>query len=204
MMTGNLNSDVNSNPPFPGKERHLLRAQLARIQHNTDICPNGLYDKEKDEETGEYKLAEDAPSMKTDDLSDTANWAHLHPFILKSGRCEHYIPAGLDDEKREELENELNEKDKPEERFRAINEDAGMEGEQEAWTHKLKGDKQVYGDNCYGVNVITSNRWPGATTVAKGGKFYSIYIGDAIKAAGNLYNPTEPPALNKDPAETDD
>jgi len=33
LLTGNLNSSVDTNPPFPGKERHLLRAQLARIQH---------------------------------------------------------------------------------------------------------------------------------------------------------------------------
>jgi len=30
-MTGDLNASINSNPPFPGKERHFLRAQLARI-----------------------------------------------------------------------------------------------------------------------------------------------------------------------------
>jgi radial spoke head protein 4A len=35
MMTGCLNADVDSNPPFPGKERHFLRAQLARIFHGT-------------------------------------------------------------------------------------------------------------------------------------------------------------------------
>ena len=31
MLTGNLNAAVQSVPAFPGKERHLLRAQLARI-----------------------------------------------------------------------------------------------------------------------------------------------------------------------------
>jgi radial spoke head protein 4/6 len=34
MLTGNLNASVDSCPPFPGKERNLLRAQIARIQHN--------------------------------------------------------------------------------------------------------------------------------------------------------------------------
>ena len=51
MMTGQLNASVNSCPPFPGKERHFLRAQLARLQHTTEICPKGLY--EIDEETNE-------------------------------------------------------------------------------------------------------------------------------------------------------
>jgi radial spoke head protein 4A len=44
ILTGNLNGDVESNPTFPGKERHFLRAQLARIFHSTIICPKGLYE----------------------------------------------------------------------------------------------------------------------------------------------------------------
>ena len=34
-LSGDLNAGVDSQPPFPYKERHLLRAQLARIQHAT-------------------------------------------------------------------------------------------------------------------------------------------------------------------------
>ena len=49
VFTGNLNTTIDSCPPFPGKERHLLRCQLARITHATEICPKGLY--EVDEET---------------------------------------------------------------------------------------------------------------------------------------------------------
>jgi radial spoke head protein 4/6 len=49
VFTGNLNSTIDSCPPFPGKERHLLRCQIARITHATEICPKGLY--EIDEET---------------------------------------------------------------------------------------------------------------------------------------------------------
>jgi radial spoke head protein 4A len=49
MLTGKLNSELDTNPPFPGKERHYLRAQLARIQHTCEIIPKGLF--EIDEET---------------------------------------------------------------------------------------------------------------------------------------------------------
>jgi len=35
---------------------------------------------------------------------DLGAWGHTNALILKSGRCSHFIPAGLDDEKREELE----------------------------------------------------------------------------------------------------
>lgn len=56
-MTGELNADLNSNPVFPGKERHFLRAQLARIFAATTISPKGLF--EIDEETNLMKFAED-------------------------------------------------------------------------------------------------------------------------------------------------
>ena len=46
---GNLNATIDSNPPFPGKERHLLRAQIARITFATSIIPKGLL--EFDDET---------------------------------------------------------------------------------------------------------------------------------------------------------
>jgi radial spoke head protein 4A len=49
VFSGNLNSTIDSCPPFPGKERHLLRATLARITHATELCPKGMY--EIDEET---------------------------------------------------------------------------------------------------------------------------------------------------------
>jgi len=44
VLTGNLNAKIDSCPPYPGKERHLLREQLARITHSTEICPKGLYE----------------------------------------------------------------------------------------------------------------------------------------------------------------
>lgn len=49
VITGDLNASINSNPPFPGKERHFVRAQLARIFHATAIIPKGLF--ELDEES---------------------------------------------------------------------------------------------------------------------------------------------------------
>ena len=49
VFSGDLNSTIESNPPFPGKERHFLRAQLARIFTATSISPKGLF--EFDDET---------------------------------------------------------------------------------------------------------------------------------------------------------
>jgi len=51
MFTGDLNATFFSNPPFPGKERHLLRAQLARIFSATAIVPAGMYELVEVEDT---------------------------------------------------------------------------------------------------------------------------------------------------------
>ena len=43
MLTGNLDAPVNSYPFFSGKERALLRAQIARITAATVIAPAGVF-----------------------------------------------------------------------------------------------------------------------------------------------------------------
>lgn len=42
-LTGSLDSEVAGHPPFPGKEREFLRAQIARITSATLISPEGLF-----------------------------------------------------------------------------------------------------------------------------------------------------------------
>jgi len=84
------------------------------------LVPKGLF--EIDEETNEPKYAEDFAMPKSDELKSLEAWSHGVPLIFESGRCSHYIPAHLDEEAREELQNKLSEEEKQEE-FRAINED---------------------------------------------------------------------------------
>jgi hypothetical protein len=138
---------------------------------------------------------------KTQELKDLGSWAHNLPIILNSGRCSHYIPTGLDDEKREELEGQLNEQDKTEERFRVVADDSNVVGETPAWTSKTSGDTTTFGENCYATNVVCSNRWPGSVTVSKSGKFFTIYVGDIVKKGDNYFNPCEPPIVQSDPTE---
>ena len=137
MMTGDLNAKIDSCPPFPGTERNLLRAQLARIQHGTELCPKGLY--EIDEETGEQKYAEEFAIPKTDELKSLEVWGHSHQIILNAGRCSHYVPAELEEEAREEMMGKLNEEDKTEERYKAVSEDNTLMS-QPAWNSKVSGD----------------------------------------------------------------
>ena len=47
-MKGDLNAAVNTMIPFPGKEKHFLKAQLVRITHNCEIVPGGLYTPDDD------------------------------------------------------------------------------------------------------------------------------------------------------------
>jgi hypothetical protein len=87
VFTGNLNATLDTNPPFPGKERHFLRAQIARITHGTVLIPKGLL--EIDEETNKEKFTEEFTVPGTDELKSLEAWAHHHPLILKAGRITH-------------------------------------------------------------------------------------------------------------------
>lgn len=49
MLTGDLDAAVPSYPPFPGTEKNLLRAQLARISGATLISPDGFFKLDEDE-----------------------------------------------------------------------------------------------------------------------------------------------------------
>jgi len=90
IFTGNLNANIDTNPAFDGKERHLLRATLARIFHATAIVPKGLF--VKDDETEEIKFSEDFIFPKTDDLRDIKSWSNVHEVILQAGRTKHIAP----------------------------------------------------------------------------------------------------------------
>lgn len=177
VFTGNLNANIDSCPPFPGKERHLLRAQLARIVHATSIIPKGL--QEIDPDSNEIKFSAEFAMPGTNELQSMETWTRAHPILLKAGRCTHAVPAHIGEEEKEEYMAKLEENDKTVERFSTgLNEDVPIPGLETAWISKIVGDTQSYkgapgkeGDITYAVNVIKSLRWPGALTVCKGGKF---------------------------------
>lgn len=142
VFTGNLNTEIDCCPPFPGKERHLLRCQLARITHGTEICPKGLY--EIDEETNAVKLSEEFAIPGTEELKGLETWAHRHQNILLAGRCSHIAPTGMSEEQKEEYMAKIAEEDKAEERFRAIQDEGykPVKGLESAWLSKVCGDTQ--------------------------------------------------------------
>lgn len=142
-LTGDLNATIDSNPPYPGKERHFVRAQLARIFHATAIVPKGLF--EMDEETNEMKFAEEFAMPGTDELKSFEVWGNLHPVLLKAGRCTHIEPLGMEEEEKAAHMEKLEAEDKTEERFRGLNEHNPMPGAPEGavpWISKVCGDTQ--------------------------------------------------------------
>jgi hypothetical protein len=49
LFTGNLEANVVTNPHFPGKEKNLLRAQIARIAFSCSLIPSGIYKPNEDD-----------------------------------------------------------------------------------------------------------------------------------------------------------
>lgn len=66
------------------------------------------------------KLTEDYVIPPLDELNSLEAWGNLHSIVLKAGRTTHAEPEDMDEDKKEEYMAELEEKDKTEERFRAI------------------------------------------------------------------------------------
>jgi hypothetical protein len=166
------------------------------------------------------KFAEGFEMPASSGLADLETWVNVHPSILKIGRTKHLYeetPEDWDDDRKAAYD-AMKEEDKPDDQFRNIKEHVPMPGQEFAWTSKTVGDKQTYtpaeggikttyadkgeGSVSYAVNVIRSLRWPGAVTVAKGGKFTNVYIGYGIKKGDEIFNPTMPPEVQRDPEET--
>lgn len=204
IVTGNLNADLNTNPKFPGKERHFLRAQIARISHTTTIIPNGFMGP-NEENDKEIQYTEEFVAPSVTDLSNLENWVHNYQNILLAGRAEHEAP-NVPEEELDEAMAALEEKDPLIERLKGINEDKPVFKELEgAWTVKLVGNPQQYageeGTVAYNCVMLKSLRWKGATTVSQNGQWGSIYIGYGVKTGDVCFNPTTPEDILDDPPE---
>ncbi len=58
-----------------------------------------------------YTEEKEYPMPNYDTLKGKEAWVHLHPNIMSTGRCGHYIPPGLTEEQRDELVGKMNEKE---------------------------------------------------------------------------------------------
>merc|ERR1711862_694864 len=84
ILTGDLDAKVVTHPPFPGTERVLLRAQIARI-----TCDTGLMFKDflkREGNFGEEEATDPAPNEEfgmptAAELFTTAGWQHGSTYI---------------------------------------------------------------------------------------------------------------------------
>lgn len=171
-FSGNLERTITTNPFFFGKEKHFLRAQVARISHSTTLAPKGLYRTVEDNERDiEDNTPEDGPIKlpSTQDMAKPESWVHYSQNILLCNRLTHMEPEADENEDPEVLKKRIEAADPFERRLKPINLDAKVKGGLPAWTVKLCGDSQSFqnsnpalGQVNYGVVVVKSLQWPGS------------------------------------------
>ncbi len=80
LLSGDLERPIFTNPFFFGKEKHYLRAQIARIVHATTIVPKGLYkvNEENKREIEDFvpEEGQEIPVPSVQGLGLPENWVH--------------------------------------------------------------------------------------------------------------------------------
>lgn len=125
LLTGDLERPIYTNPFFFGKEKHYLRAQIARIAHSTSIVPKGLHklveDNEREIEDFVPEDGAELPNPTIQELSRSESWVHYTPNILFNGRVSHMEPENLPDDADPEVEKKkIEAKDPYEKRLKPI------------------------------------------------------------------------------------
>jgi hypothetical protein len=196
IFSGDLERAICSNPHFKGKESHLLKCQIVRINFSCQIVPRTMFnlnaeDKKEIEPAGEeWKL----PNFGF--LSSLDNWVHHPQNILNNGRLtllKPTIPEGVEVDE-EKLMKELEAKDPLEDRLKPLSRD--RLNSEPAWAVKVVGDTSEYRTMTkakdsvnYGYVCIKSLVWKGWTLVYHNKQWSSIYIGQANKTAPSWYYP---------------
>jgi len=196
VLTGNLDTSVLTIPWFPGKERHLLRSQIARISATCSLAPRGWYEEDPDVGVKEAENPVDSFPGPAE-LESADGWVHRMPCLMKIGKCSFPDISGVDDEKITEAQKELLQKQQDDEGdvkplLAGIGDDLvnelvpGGDSGTPAWSFKSFGDQGTYkgandADVTHKVIAARSLIWPGSVTVAQGTKFANIYVGYAMK-----------------------
>ena len=84
IFTGRPNAEVICNPFFSGKEKELLRAQIARISQATTIEQRGLHKRQEENDKEIIDVPEEEKKqLAFEQLISLDSWCHLTPNILK-------------------------------------------------------------------------------------------------------------------------
>lgn len=197
LMTGNLDAPVHSYPPFKGSEKHLLRAQIARISAATVVSPAGYFafpEEDEEEDRVVVEAVADYEGMSLQELTKASSWCHHIPVILPQGRCHWFStqkePA--DDDEEVDEDEEPPEEIEPEvgaPMLTSCDQDASCAPENDsAWSAK------TYPSHSPDIVLLKSNNWPGAYAIAteRGSIFRNVYFGWGQK---HRTNPFVPPAI---------
>jgi len=174
-------------PFFPGKEKHFLRAQIARISSSSCLSVAGYLQADDEDGSGKVTEAPDFEFPPHEELTSQEKWVHSHAFIHKNGCTKWGDPDSIEDEDLRKQVEQDREDEPPRGPLQAIASDVpGLEdGGSKDWVIKQTGDKGMYKFNdankSYICTVVKSMRWPGAITVAQGTKFANLYVGYGFK-----------------------
>eukprot|EP00753_Platysulcus_tardus_P015088 PLAT4773.1.p2 GENE.PLAT4773.1~~PLAT4773.1.p2 ORF type:complete len:444 (-),score=260.47 PLAT4773.1:175-1506(-) len=182
-LTGNLDADVRAYPPFPGKERNLLRAQIARITASTVVAPEGTFIVDDDDEV---VLNDEAEERAAAELLELSAWAHAELELNRIGRC---TPKPAEEDADGEP---IDDPDAPDEvpPLRSLEDD---DEASDGWSARLAPASAK--DAASAIVVLRSLRWPGAFAIGFGKRFANIYVGYATRHSDTTFTPVLPPAL---------
>jgi hypothetical protein len=208
LFTGDPNRELCTNPWFPGKEKHLLRAQIARITAATTLSVEGFY--KIDDDSGKQVEDSDFVFPAAEELKGQGKWVHAREMVLMNGRTAY---PELDEETADpdllkKIEQQR-EEDPPQPLHKSIGEDfPSDEGVSKDWSCKAFGDSASYkfGEDMrsYAVTSVTSTRWPGAVTVAQGSKYANLYVGYGLKRDTLPFFPVAPADVMDEPKDLEE
>jgi len=189
LFTGNLEAAVPSYPPFPGVEKNLLRAQIARISGETLISPAGYFELDEDEDPPVLKqaepetIAENFPKTP-EELKDPEAWNHHEVELNALGRV-----TALPEQTNEE--GEVIEVEDPVEAIPPLK---GIDPEN--WSFRVSPGGA--GEAPFALVIARSTIWPGAIAVAAGRRYVNIYVGNGVVYSPKAYTPPYPPTILKE------
>lgn len=185
LFTGSLDAPVPSYPPFPGSERHLLRAQIACIAGATSISPDGYFDLNDDDPPSVVPAEAEAMAERfpktSSELKDPEGWKHHECDLNRLGRVT-ALPEQQDEN------GEVIEPEDPVEPATPLD-----TIKPEAWTFRVCPGG--VGTSAGSVVVARSLLWPGAVAVTAGRRFVNVYVGNGVAYTATAYSPPLPAAI---------
>lgn len=188
-LTGNLEAAVPTYPPFPGKEKNLLRTLIALISGATTISPAGFFELDEESDPPSIKLAEaealnEAFPKAASELKEPDAWVHHEIELNALGRAT-AMPEQLDDN---------GEPIEPEEPVEVTPPLKGVEAEQ--WSFRLcpGGSGEFAGSVVAGRSL----QWPGSMAIAAGRRFINVYVGDGTPYSVSSYTPPLPAPIQSE------